>query len=204
MIQEERIWITSDDLKLEGLFQRGETPNKGAVLTHPHPAMGGTMYSNVVESLVEVFGHMGLSTLRFNFRGAGRSEGMYDEGRGEVNDLGGAISCLRDKGVEDIILSGYSFGAWIVSRYIQDEAGFAKVILVSPPVSIYSFDVEKLIGRISLIIHGDRDSYCRSDDARSFGETVKSQVVEIPRTDHFFAGRENLLIQAIQKYMDDQ
>ena len=201
MIQEEKIWFFSDDLKLEGLFHRGETPAKGAVLTHPHPAMGGTMWNNVVDSLVETFGDMGYSTLRFNFRGAGRSEGIYDEGRGEVNDLRSAVSCLRDKGIESSVLAGYSFGAWIASRCVQDDTSFERVILVAPPVSVYSFAVEKLIDRVSLVIHGDRDSFCRSEDARSFGETVHAQVIEFPRTDHFFGGREDMLIQTIQKYM---
>ena len=201
MIQEGKIWFSSSGLKLEGLFHRGETPAKGAVLTHPHPAMGGTMWNNVTESLVQTFGDMGLSTLRFNFRGAGRSEGTYDESRGEMDDLRGAISCLCDKGVENIVLAGYSFGAWIISRCIQDDTSFERVILVSPPVSIYPFPVEKLIDRVSLVICGDRDSFCRSDDAHSFGETVHARVIEIPRTDHFFAGREDLLIQAIQEYM---
>lgn len=201
MIQEERIWFPSAGLKLEGLFHRGETPAKGAVLTHPHPAMGGTMRNNVVESLVQVCGDMGFSTLRFNFRGAGRSEGIYDEGRGETDDLREAVSFLRGKGTEDIVLAGYSFGAWIISRCLQDETSVERVILVSPPVSIYSFTVEKLIGRVSLVIYGDRDSFCRSGDARSFCETVHARMVEIPRTDHFFFGREDLLIQAVQEYM---
>jgi len=198
---EERIWFLSDDLKLEGLFQEGKTPARGAVVAHPHPARGGTMYSNVVEGLVDALYELGFSTLRFNFRGAGRSEGMYDNGRGEVNDLQGAISCLRERGAQDIVLAGYSFGAWIISRYIQAGTDFDKVIFVAPPVSVYPFDTERLAGRVSLIICGDRDSLCPSHGARALGEAIRAPVIEIPRTDHFFVGREDQLIQIVQEYI---
>ncbi|MDR2861514.1 MAG: alpha/beta fold hydrolase [Syntrophobacterales bacterium] len=202
MIQEERIWFTSNDLQLEGLFHQGEIPAAGVVLAHPNPAMGGTMHSFVVECLMQAFAEMGFSTLRFNFRGAGHSEGISDEGRGEVNDLREAVSFLREKGAGNIILAGYSFGAWVVSRYLlHDDADFDKVIMVAPPVSIYSFAAEALANRVSLIICGDRDSFCLFDDVSSFGDAVRAQIVRMPRTDHFFAGREDSLIQAIQEYM---
>ena len=88
---EEHITFESDGLTIEGLLEIGKT-NKGIVITHPHPHYGGNMHNSVVELIKCVGTEHGYSTLRFNFRGTGSSEGHFDEGLGDQNDL---LDCRR-------------------------------------------------------------------------------------------------------------
>jgi alpha/beta superfamily hydrolase len=78
---EEEIIFDSEGLKIEGLLEnlQGEM---GVVVTHPHPLYGGQMRNNVVESITQAYREQGYSTLRFNFRGVGKSEGSYEDGPG--------------------------------------------------------------------------------------------------------------------------
>ena len=94
---EKSVVFESGELKLEGLLDRAEG-DAGVVITHPHPQYGGTMHNNVVESLVKAYQKAGYTTLRFNFRGMGRSEGHYDEGVGEQADVRGAVAYLKNLG----------------------------------------------------------------------------------------------------------
>ena len=126
----ERITFLSEEYEIEGLLnQRDE--KKGVVVTHPHPLYGGDMNNMVVESIVHVYYMKGYSTLKFNFRGVGRSQGTYDNGLGEQKDVLSALSFLADMGMERIDLAGYSFGAWVnahahTERYLDktDDHGF--------------------------------------------------------------------------------
>jgi alpha/beta superfamily hydrolase len=86
MMKEEQITFQSNGLRIEGLVGR-QSGERGVVITHPHSLYGGTMHNQVVETLVRVYQNKGLTTLRFNFRGVGESEGTYGEGRGEGCDI---------------------------------------------------------------------------------------------------------------------
>jgi alpha/beta superfamily hydrolase len=111
-----RITIASDGM-LEGIL-RENGKRGGAVICHPHPLYGGSMYNNVVEALEEGFLQSAFTTLRFNFRGVGGSEGAYDDGNGEVQDAIAACGYMRHilGGDASLVLAGYSFGAWIAAR----------------------------------------------------------------------------------------
>ena len=198
MINEERVFFESEGLTIEGLYAPGEG-SKGVVVTHPHSQMGGNMTNNVVDALVVAFHDHGYATLRFNFRGVGRSEGRFDDGVGEQDDVTGAIAFLKEMGLSDITLAGYSFGAWVMSRALAGYDGLSDVIMVSPPIDFVQFDFSHLTGRCGLIICGDRDQFC---PLRSLEDIVKQLGcrLEIVRgADHFYFGSE----QAIQNYLND-
>ena len=109
---EERIFIQSDGLKIEALID--ESPGQAAVVvTHPHPLYGGDMYNNVVQSIISAYKQTGFTTLRFNFRGVGRSEGKHGQGIGEQEDIRSALAFLSEMGKASIDLAGYSFGSWV-------------------------------------------------------------------------------------------
>ena len=202
VLQEERIYFNSGDLKLEGLYADAGS-DCGVVISHPNPLMGGSMHNNVVESLGFAFFRKGYSTLRFNFRGVGRSTGVHDKGEGEKEDLAGAIACMSGRGATNIALSGYSFGAWVTAGYLQNNLPTGPVVLVAPPVSVYPFSPEALLGKIDLIVFGDKDPFCRSEDILPFSQKIEAKPVLIFQTDHFFAGKENDLIENVQKYVLD-
>ena len=89
------LWIEGGDGRLEAALRTASLPRAAAVLTHPHPLYGGTLHNPVVFRTDRELNRAGWTTLRFNFRGVGSSEGTHDEGRGEVEDVGAAVSWLR-------------------------------------------------------------------------------------------------------------
>ncbi len=198
VLQEKRTYFPSGELKLEGLYA-DPGHDCGAVISHPNPLMGGSMQNNVVESLVRAFYEKGYATLRFNFRGVGRSEVTHDNGAGEKDDLASAVSFLKDRGVQNIALAGYSFGAWVTANYLGNHQATGRVVLVAPPVSVYKFSTGALTGKIDLIVCGDKDPFCRSEDMLSFATEVRAKFVFLPGTDHFFVGKEQDLIKNVQE-----
>jgi alpha/beta superfamily hydrolase len=198
MLKEERIYFPSGELKLEGLYADAGSES-GVVICHPNPLMGGSMQNNVVESLVSAFNEKGYSTLRFNFRGVGRSEGTHDQGAGEGDDLASAVSFLQSRGTKIISLAGYSFGAWVTANYLQGGSPVDQVVLIAPPVSVYCFQTETIAGKVSLIVCGEKDPFCKAEDMVSFSREVQSKAVFISKTDHFFAGKEEDLIKTVRE-----
>src|SRR4030042_1538427 len=123
----------ADGLKLEGLLE--ELPGgKGVVITHPHPLYGGTMHNNVVKAVAAAYQDKGYSTLRFNFRGVEKSEGDFDNGVGEQEDIKAALEYLSHLDKKQLDLAGYSFGAWVIALGLEKYERVKRVVMVSPPV----------------------------------------------------------------------
>ena len=118
LAREEKMYWNNGSLKIEGLLRKQPGEN-GVVICHPHPLMGGSMHNNVVEAIKDAFALQNYTTLRFNFRGAGNSTGNYDEGRGEQTDILSAHEFLKKSGIEKIFFAGYSFGAWVGSKVLE-------------------------------------------------------------------------------------
>lgn len=197
-MKEERISFESAGLTIEGLYAPGDG-SKGVVVTHPHSLMGGSMANNVVDAIVSAFHNHGHTTLRFNFRGVGRSEGRFDDGVGEQEDVKGAIGFLKEKGLNEIILAGYSFGAWVNSRVLAGYDGLSDVIMVSPPIDFVPFDFSHLAGKCGLIICGDSDQFCPLPSLENIVQHVGCRLEVVRGADHFYFGHE----QEIQKYLSD-
>lgn len=149
-----------DGVMLEGLLERG--PNKGAVvLLHPHPLYGGEMRNPVIKSLKKAASEDGFSTLRFNFRGVGKSGGNYGEGINEKEDLKGALDYLASLGIErPFIVGGYSFGSMIAAKTSKEDSRIDMLVLVSPPLSMDGFEEVLAFKGPKLVIVGDRDDLC--------------------------------------------
>ncbi|OQY50140.1 MAG: hypothetical protein B6240_02195 [Desulfobacteraceae bacterium 4572_87] len=186
---EKSVVFESGDLKLEGLLDRVEG-DRGVAITHPHPQYGGTMHNNVVESLVKAYGKAGYTTLRFNFRGMGRSEGHYDEGVGEQVDVRGAVAYLKDLGMTSVDLAGYSFGAWVNAQAIGNLNHVVRMIMVSPPVNFMDFSFLQYTPKIKLIIAGSRDDIAPPDMIQKMlsGWNKDSELHIIQGADHFYWG----------------
>ena len=190
-MKEERIIFPAGSLHLEGHYAPAGS-GRGAVVTHPHPLMGGSLDNNVVETLVTTFFQQGYATLRFNFRGVGRSEGRSDEGIGEQEDVQAAVGFLQLKGVREILLAGYSFGAWVNVQVLRRDS-FPSGVLVSPPIDLMDFDFSGLAGRIRLMIAGDRDPYCNAARLLEAAGRIRASVHLLPGVDHFYLGSEEEL-----------
>ncbi|WP_372678406.1 alpha/beta hydrolase, partial [Desulfosarcina sp.] len=117
-MRESFIQFQSGKWEIEGFYQ-ADHPQKGVVITHPHPLYGGDMFNPVVGAIVAAYQKSGFTTLRFNFRGAGKSTGIYDQGIGEQADVASAILFMESEGLQEVHLSGYSFGAWVNAMAVQ-------------------------------------------------------------------------------------
>jgi alpha/beta superfamily hydrolase len=187
-MNEQTLFFGKENIRLEGRYSpSGGT--LGAVISHPHPLMGGDMGNPVVEILSGALNACGISTLRFNFRGVGRSAGRYDEGRGEQDDLLAAVSFLEGQGVREILLAGYSFGAWVTAG-VLNRRHLLPAILVSPPIDLLPFAFPALRGKVGLIVCGDRDQFCPSERISVVADAVACRLDLIPGADHFFLSRE--------------
>ena len=109
------------------------------VLSHPHPLYGGTMNNKVITTIEHAFQKLGFSTICYNFRGVGQSEGEYDEGIGEVQDLLKVVEwAKREKGYEKTHLAGFSFGSFVSLKALE-HLQVESLLTVAPPVGIYDF-----------------------------------------------------------------
>lgn len=199
----ESVFFKSGVLRLEGRLSLAPGPD-AVVITHPHPLYGGELDNPVVAVLAEVYQQLGYSTLRFNFRGVGASEGTYDDGRGEQDDLRAAADVLVDLGKTVTDLAGYSFGAWINLCLDPQLATVRRLVLVAPPVAYMAFDaLPPLPAELALVvIAGDRDSFAPLDLLRkkipSWHPSGRLHV--LPGTDHFYQdalGRLASLMEAV-------
>ena len=200
-MKEERVTFPAGRIAIEGLFA-GENGTRAAVVTHPHSLMGGSMMNNVVDAMVEGFLRKGISTLRFNFRGVGRSGGSFENGVGEQEDVKGALRFLGEKGFAGIILSGYSFGAWVNSRVASAPHDFSDIIMVSPPMDFLSFDFAAMKGKCGLIICGDRDQFCPLGRITAEAEGIGAKLCIVRGADHFYFGMEEEIADYIGGYLD--
>ena len=199
MIPERPVFFNQGGARLEGLYAAVQG-TRGAVISHPHPLMGGDMRNPLVETLTESLFSGGLSTLRFNFRGVGMSEGIFDGGRGEQEDVLAAITYLERQGIRDIVLAGYSFGAWVDANVIL-RRNLLSAVLVSPPITLFPFNFGPLREKIGLMICGDRDPYCPPYEAKNAAAHISSRLEIIPDADHFLIGKEADLAAYIDNFV---
>ena len=202
---ETNVTFKAQDVTLEGLLHAGDA-KRAAVILHPHPVYGGNMNNHVVESIARIYQKKGWTTLRFNFRGAGGSGGHYDHGIGERTDVGGAIGYLQTQGVEHLDLVGYSFGAWILAGWTQNNPshGF-RIILVAPPVAFLDFSDIRSISGLHAVIVGQSDEYGPVDRIQTqlphWSETAALSIIS--SADHFFNSGVNDLQQSISDHLEE-
>lgn len=194
---EEIVEIDSEELTLEGLIHM--SGDKGVVITHPHPLYGGDMHNNVVEWMAHVYQSHNYTTLRFNFRGAGKSKGTYDNGIGEQQDVLAAISTLKDKGISHIELAGYSFGSWINAKVVGSTEQVDRLIMISPPVDFVNFNSVKELKPLALVVTGSMDDIAPAHIIQEkmilWNKNAAFEV--IGGADHFYSGYRNELMNAV-------
>jgi len=146
--------------RLEGRYHHSKTPNAPiALVLHPHPQHGGTMNNKVVYTMYQVFVQRGFSVLRFNFRGVGRSQGVFDRGEGELSDAASALDWLQmyNPNASACWVGGFSFGAWIAMQLLMRRPEIASFIAVAPPANMFDFTFLAPCPVSGLMVHGDSD-----------------------------------------------
>ncbi|VEN72801.1 conserved hypothetical protein [Candidatus Desulfarcum epimagneticum] len=199
---EKQITFLSGPLEISGLFEK-RPGDQAVIVTHPHPLYGGEMRNPVVEAARDAFYENGRGTLRFNFRGVGASQGTYDEGKGEQNDVRAAQDCLLSAGFTHITAAGYSFGAWVNAMAASNGASFSDMIMISPPVAMMDFDGVSSLPGLGLVISGSEDEIAPPGLIRDMLERWNSpaELKIIEGADHFYSGRMRDLERAVSKYL---
>jgi alpha/beta superfamily hydrolase len=195
---EQNITFRAGDLVLEGLLQKSSA-TQGVVIAHPHPLYGGDMENPVVETMGKAFGQKAYTTLKLNFRGVGSSQGTYDNGRGEQRDILAAIEHLTDMGMTRIDLSGYSFGAWVISLLKDLPETVGDILLVSPPVAMMPFAPTPAMERVKGIITGSADAIAPVTEIKKtlLAFQSKAELAVIAGADHFYGGHFHSLANCI-------
>jgi len=171
----------------------GLTAPRGlALVCHPHPLHGGTLDNKVVQTLARAFVQLGWRAVRFNFRGVGASQGVWDEGRGEVDDALAVVQALREP-AQPLVVAGFSFGAYVASQVaarLQGPEAAQRVVLVGPAVQ--NFPVAP-VPQDSLVIHGESDEVVSLSSVLDWARPHTLPVTVVPGTGHFFHGQLPLL-----------
>ncbi len=202
-----RLPSAESGLNLEGRLHLPDAgvPVPGLVVCHPYPPGGGSLLVKVVRAICREAPARGWAALRFNFRGVGRSDGTFDDGRGELDDVAGAWEWLGQRPEVDPsrrVLVGYSFGAAMALGFAQRLAAPPPLVLVAPPLG-WSLDFTRQGDPPWLMVAGDQDEYCPAEQLRtlgaSLGEGVTTEI--LGGVDHFFIGSEPCLTARVMEFV---
>ena len=199
MSRVEKCLVPGPDGLIELVMEAGERLEQShplvAVIAHPHPLYGGSMDNKVVTTLSRLYRQLGVDVLRFNFRGIGSSEGVHDEGRGEVDDMLAVVKYARQQKPEArIILAGFSFGSAIAAAASEvlssENLACQHLLLVAPPVDRYQYAPSGAFTCPTCIVIGGLDDIV---DANTVADWVSAmaappRLVCIPEASHFFHG----------------
>jgi alpha/beta superfamily hydrolase len=182
--------------RLEAILNTGrEDALYAVVVAHPHPLGGGTMHNKVVYHTAKAFSSFGLPVLRFNFRGTGLSEGVHDEGRGEVEDVRAAVDWMDRKFGLPILFAGFSFGSNVGLRACCGDARVRGLVGIGLPVRAegrdYTYGFLPGCGKVpKLFLSGDHDEFSPRGVLESFLVAAQEpkRIVWVAGADHFFAG----------------
>lgn len=195
--KESKISIAGPAGNLESALSRGESDaplsalNAIVVICHPHPQHGGTMDNKVVTTLMRTYRDLGVHVLRFNFRGVGSSEGVFDNAVGELEDLLAVIEWVKNNLPESPqLLAGFSFGSSIAARasYLLD--GLLHLTLVAPPVERYEYDRDSVFNAPLCVVQGDQDERVIAQGVYDWVAQLHSpaELIRYPDAGHFFHG----------------
>jgi hypothetical protein len=200
IVSTKRVGIEGEE-RLEGVLREGA--GKGAaVICHPHPLYGGSMWNNVVDALEIGFSQAGFTTLKFNFRGVGGSTGRYDGGAGEMRDVAAACLFLKEHtgGDERLVLAGYSFGAWVCARAASGVIRDISLCLVAYPFSVYRAEELRAFRGKICFIGGSLDEISPLDALLAlYRELPADKSLKVVRSGHTFDGEETEITAFIRE-----
>lgn len=188
-----REFITGPAGRIECAVDKPDGPAKGvALVAHPHPLFGGTLDNKVVQTLARAFVELGYETWRPNFRGVGDTEGVHDEGRGELDDLQAVLNSIK---TERFILAGFSFGASLAAKLAERGkpewlvlVGVGLTRIMAPPVPPGT-----------LVIHGESDDTVPLAVVLDWARPQELPVVVVPGADHFFHRKLHILRALVER-----
>jgi alpha/beta superfamily hydrolase len=197
--------------QLEAILKepRQGSPKGVALVLHPHPLGGGTMHNKVVFRAAAALNDAGLTVLRFNFRGVGKSTGVHDDGRGEQDDVRAGLDYLSQQYPgQRITLCGFSFGARVGLDVGIHDPRVEYLIGIGTPLDKYDFGFLAECRKPLLLVHGEHDEYGDVEDLRKLAAELEKntavRLVVVPGAGHFFDGGLDELKQAITLWTTEQ
>ena len=173
------------------------------VIAHPHPLFGGTMDNKVVQTLARAFVQCGWQAVRFNFRGVGATQGVYDEGRGELQDLLAVVQQVVPQGT--LALAGFSFGSFVTSHAVQalwPQRAIEKIVLVGTAASRFTVaNIPPEAHAHTLTLHGEQDDTVPLASVMDWARPQTLPVTVIPGGGHFFHGQLPLLKSLVVRHL---
>ncbi|TVQ82521.1 MAG: alpha/beta fold hydrolase [Micavibrio sp.] len=198
--------------RLEGRYKHSPLPNAPvALILHPNPEQGGTMNNRITYTMFQNFAARGFSTLRFNFRGVGRSQGEFGQGLGELSDAAAALDWLQglNKNASSVWVGGFSFGAWIAMQLLMRRPEIDSYISIAPPANLYDFNFLAPCPNEGLIVQGDADRIVTMESVDALVEKLREQrgmdgvdYRVVPGADHFFKNHTDTVMHYINNYID--
>ncbi|MFY9607047.1 MAG: alpha/beta fold hydrolase [Blastocatellia bacterium] len=186
------------------LKEPGNDVTRAAIVCHPHPLFGGTMHNKVVFRIARAFQDAGFAVLRFNFRGAGKSEGIHDNGQGEQDDLRAALRFIETKyPTAGLWLAGFSFGAAVMLRATCPDERALALVAAGTPVSRHAFSHVRPCNKPKLFVQGALDEFGSGEDLKRFVATLEgvNRLKIIDGADHFFEGHLPEVFQAVTDFI---
>ena len=207
------IFIPGPAGRLEGKYYKN--PKFGspvAIVLQPHPQYGGTMNNRIVQLMYNIFLENGFSVIKINFRGVGKSDGVFDNGQGELSDAAAALDWIEKEnpGYGQCWVSGFSFGALICMQLIMRRPEVNKFITISPQPNVYDFTFLAPCPISGLIIYGKNDELVQIDSILnlkkrlSIQKNIDVKFEAIPNSNHFYKGKEKELSNTIESYIKDK
>ncbi|MBI3185292.1 MAG: alpha/beta hydrolase [Myxococcales bacterium] len=188
--------------RLEGLLWKVESPRAAAVVCHPHPLYGGTMHNHVTYRLAQALRQAGVSALRFNFRGVGRSSGVHDHGMGEVDDAASALEWLsREVPGVPLFAAGFSFGARVALELALREARIERLLAAGLAVDLFDFGFLRRLDKPVAFIQGDRDEYGALPKVEALVASLagSKRLFVVADCDHLATGRQEEFLAVAKK-----
>lgn len=177
---------------LEWMYESAAS-SSAMILCHPHPLYGGSMHDDVLDIASRVAKTIDVSTIRFNFRGVGKSEGSYDDGVGEVADLSSIVSEFESR-FERLIIGGYSFGASVALSFASNSQENRALVLFAPPTQA---SLPELKTKVDLIV-GDNDPISSMDSLSKWTNASDDRTLHvIADADHFLAAYRPDLVDVL-------
>jgi len=197
--------------RIEGRYHHNkETASPIAIILHPHPQFGGTMNNPIVHSLHYMFIERGFSVLRFNFRGVGRSQGLFDNGAGELSDAAAALDWMQSFNREAQIcwIAGISFGAWISMQLLMRRPEISGFMSIAPLAKHYDFSFLAPCPASGLFVNGALDTVTPPESVNTLVTKLKTQKgitidhTHMPQANHFFTDHIEELTEICANYLD--
>jgi len=209
-IENKEIFIPGPSGRIQAkYFKNKQVGSPVALVLQPHPQYGGTMNNRIVYETFNTFYKNGFSVIRINFRGVEKSEGMFDNGQGELSDAAAALDWIEKEnpGYGQCWVSGFSFGSLICMQLIMRRPEVNKFIAISPQPNVYDFTFLAPCPISGLVLYGKNDELVSEESILNLKKRlglqknidVKFDVIQ--NANHFYKGKEKELTSSINKYL---